>query len=309
LNEKNRFILLTSLLTFLSALLFNNIYASDFLIDTAKNLVDTTSVHFSDLYQSNHFFELATLLPFHNEYLVWDTIVVHPYHFDMAHMRDTVQLVLTHDGSSMAFVAPIAGALTSNFGQRTHTRYHYGVDLKLNVGDSVRSAFDGVVRISQYNHGGYGNVVVIRHYNGLETIYGHLSGRAVVPGQIVRAGDLIGFGGNTGHSTGPHLHFETRYKGQAIDPRNIIDFYDSTGYSLKSDTLTISNESFEYYTKFKTQAHYYKSKSVSRIYTIRRGDTLSEIAVKHNTTINRLCQLNRISRSSKLRPGQKLKVK
>jgi hypothetical protein len=309
LNEKNRFFLLTSLLTIFSALLFNNLYASDFLIDTAKNLVDTTSVHFSDLYHSNHFFELATMLPFSNEYLSWDTVMVHPYHFDMAHMRDTVTLVLAQNGGQMAFIAPIAGAMTSEFGQRSHTRYHYGVDLKLNIGDSVRAAFDGVVRISQYNHGGYGNVVVIRHYNGLETIYGHLSGRAVVPGQIVRAGELIGYGGNTGHSTGPHLHFETRFKGQAIDPRTIINFEDTTGYHLKSDTLVITNESFEYYTKFKSQEHYYKAKSASRTYAVHRGDTLSEIAMRHNTTINRLCQLNRISRNTRLRPGQRLRLR
>jgi hypothetical protein len=249
------------------------------------------------------------MLPFNNEYLSWDTVWVHPYHFDMAHMQDTVTLILAQSGGHMAFVPPIAGIMTSDFGPRTHTRYHYGVDLKLNIGDSVRAAFDGVVRISQYNHGGYGNVVVIRHYNGLETIYGHMSGRTVVPGQIVRAGDLIGFGGNTGHSTGPHLHFETRYKGKAIDPRTIINFADTSGYQLRSDTLVLTNENFEYYARFKKQAHYYKTRAASRTYYIRRGDTLSEIAMKHNTTINRLCQLNHISRNSKLHPGQKLRLR
>lgn len=302
MSEKNRFFLLTGLLTFISALMFNNLYASDFLIDTTRNMIDTTSGHFNELYQSNHFFELATLLPFHNEYLLWDTTTIHPYNFDLTKMQDTVTLILA-DNSDCAFIAPIAGFVTSNFGARSHTRYHYGIDLKVNVGDTVRAAFDGVIRISEYNHGGYGNVVVIRHYNGLETLYGHMSARNVVCGQTVRAGDVVGLGGNTGHSSGPHLHFETRYKGKAIDPSTIINFNDPEGYSLVSDTLSLSHSDFNYLVKFKAAAAH------SRFYTIRRGDTLSSIAYKNKTTVNRLCQLNRMSRNAVLHPGKKIKLR
>lgn len=284
--------------------MFNNIYASDFLVDTAKNLIDTTSVNMSDFYHNGHLLDLAAMLPFHDHYLIWDTSTIHPYHYDLTHMKDTVMLVLA-DNSDCAFMAPVAtGAfVTSNFGPRSRTRYHYGVDLRLDIGDSVKAAFDGIVRISHYSQS-YGNCIVIRHYNGLETLYAHLSERDVQPGDVVRAGQLIGHGGNTGHSSGPHLHFEVRYKGQAIDPNDIIDF-SSDGYSLKSNTFEITSDEFAYLAKFKKQAATYRLS----YYTVRRGDTLSEIAVRNHTTINRICQLNRMSRNTILRPGRRLKVR
>lgn len=115
--------------------------------------------------------------------------------------------------------------ITSHYGYRPkYSRYHKGVDLKLYIGDTVRSAWDGVVRIVKYEPKGYGNYVVIRHHNGLETIYGHLSKHLVKVNQVVTAGQSIGLGGNTGRSTGSHLHFETRFKGIAIDPEKLFDF-------------------------------------------------------------------------------------
>jgi murein DD-endopeptidase MepM/ murein hydrolase activator NlpD len=308
LTKKNRFFLLTTVLTILSALLFNNIYASDFLVDTAKNLIDTTAVNLSDVYHNPHFLELASVLPFHDHYLNWDTTTIHPYHFDLTKMQDTVLLVLA-DHKDCAFMIPVAGYVTSNFGPRSRTRYHYGIDLKLNVGDSVSAAFDGIVRISHYSSS-YGNCVVIRHYNGLETLYAHLSKRFVVPGQVVRAGDVIACGGTTGHSTGPHLHFEVRYLGQPIDPNEIIDFSDSNYHFLRKDTLALTGHSFEYLEKFRNSAKHLRATAGFRsVYVIRKGDTLGKIAVKNGTTINRICQLNRISRNSRLRPGKKLRVK
>jgi hypothetical protein len=339
LTRKKRFILLTTVMTMFSALLLNNLYASDFLVDTAKNLIDTNSVNLSDIYHNNHFLDIASILPFHQAYLTWDTVTVHPYHFDLTKMTDTVTLVLA-DHKDCGFVIPVAGYVTSNFGQRTRSRYHYGIDLKLDRGDSVAAAFDGVVRISEWN-GGYGNCVVIRHYNGLETLYGHLSERKVVTGQTVKAGQLVGLGGTTGHSTGPHLHFEVRYLGMAIDPNKIIDFNDTSRHTLKGDTLALTSSDFEYLVKFHSQVyrvkhrhgrrgHYYYTYTYAAArsagsshstrhghnvgrsansYTIRSGDTMSKIAMRNGTTINRLCQLNRISRNSTLHPGKKLKLK
>lgn len=127
------------------------------------------------------------------------------------------------------YVHPHNGVVTSEFGYRPRFgRVHKGIDIKLNVGDTVRAAFDGKVRVARYNPGGYGYFVIVRHDNGLETVYGHLKKFTVKPGQVVKAGDMLGFGGNTGRSTGPHLHLETRYMGVAINPRAIIDFDNKT---------------------------------------------------------------------------------
>lgn len=341
MNRNKRFIVITTLLTILSSILFNHLYASDFLVDTAKNLVDTTSVKLADIQQSPANFDLASILPFHDHYLIWDTTVVHPYHFDLTKMHDTVTLVLA-DHNDCAFFAPAAGFMTSGFGARVAphfhyvktgrrgkskkyftgyaSQYHFGVDLSLHKGDSVFAAFDGIVRYSSYNMGGYGNCIVIRHYNGLETLYGHLSGRIVTPGTMVKAGELIGFGGSTGFSTGPHLHFETRYLGQPIDPTSFIEFKDST-YRLKSDTLVVTKNSFNYFnrgnSRYAVRArrynHYTANASASSFksasYTVRKGDSIYSIAARTGTTVNRVMQVNGISRNTKLHPGQKLVVK
>ena len=123
------------------------------------------------------------------------------------------------------YVPPVTGVVTSNYGYRPRfRRMHYGVDLNLHKGDTVRAAFSGKVRLTKYEARGYGYYVVMRHDNGMETVYGHLSRFLVKPNQVVKAGDPIALGGSTGRSTGPHLHFETRYLGIAINPAAIIDF-------------------------------------------------------------------------------------
>lgn len=330
MNRSRRFVILTSILTLFSAILFNNLYASDFLIDSAKSMIDTSSVNLADVYHNNHYLNIANMLPFQQAYMIWDTATIHPYHFDLTKMTDTVTLVLANH-KDCGFAIPVAGYVTSEFGKRNHTRYHYGIDLKLDRGDTVVSAFDGVVRISQWSRS-YGNCVVVRHYNGLETLYGHLTYRNVVPGQVVTAGQLIGLGGNTGRSTGPHLHFEVRYLGQPIDPNSIINFDDTTHHALRSDTLNLTADNFEYIAKFHEEEAYYLSRHHrhgrgrhavhyaynSRThsthgkhsgYVIHRGDTISKIAMRNGTTVNRICQLNRISRNAKLKPGKKIVLK
>lgn len=154
-----------------------------------------------------------------------------------------VEVPATRDIDVTGFVAPVRGKLTSPYGWRARFgRMHRGVDLNLHVGDSVVSAFDGKVRLVKYEANGYGNYVVVRHDNGLETVYGHLSRALVKPGQRVRAGQLIAKGGNTGRSTGPHLHFETRFMGLPVNPEAIIDF---DNHVTHKDVFTFDKRTYE----------------------------------------------------------------
>ena len=135
--------------------------------------------------------------------------------------------------------------ITSNFGRRWGRR-HQGLDIKVYIGDTIRAAFSGKVRVVKYDGNGYGKYIVIRHNNGLETIYGHLSKQIVSPNQTVRAGQPIGLGGNTGRSTGSHLHFETRLAGVALNPALFFDFanQDVTGdyYVFRRNTVAQESE-------------------------------------------------------------------
>lgn len=156
--------------------------------------------------------------------------------FDPAVLPEIIELPLI--SGEEKFVLTWYGGLTSSYGPRWG-RMHHGLDLHLRTGDTVVSAFDGIVRFAGYNKSGFGNCVVVRHLNGLETLYGHLSKISVVPNQFLMAGELLGLGGSTGRSSGPHLHFETRYKDYSFDPLLIID---RQTYGLKSDKLVISKK-------------------------------------------------------------------
>ena len=202
------------------------------------------------------------------------------------------------------YVHPFKGVVTSKYGWRSG-RWHKGIDIDLKLGDPVYAAFDGVVRIQKYNAGGYGNYVVIRHYNGLETLYGHFSEAVVKRNQTVRAGQLIGYGGSTGRSSGSHLHFETRLMGQAFDPARIIDF---KTFTIKKEQVFINNTWFPYIRGSNTKSRVAPA-SARRYHKIRSGDTLYDIARKYGTTINTICRLNRISRTTTLRIGRTLRVK
>ena len=178
-------------------------------------------------------------------------------------------------------------------------RAHYGLDIKVYVGDTIRAAFDGKVRVVK-NQGrrGYGKYVVIRHDNGLETVYGHLSKQLVDTNQLVKAGEPIALGGNTGRSTGSHLHFETRFLGIPINPALMFDFE-------KQDIVADS------YTFHKTKGSSGTARSMASgeglFYKVKKGDTLGRIAARQGTSIDKLCKLNRITRKTILRPGQVLR--
>lgn len=225
------------------------------------------------------------------------------------------------------YCMPHDGPITSPYGyRRRFRRMHKGIDIGIHMGDTIYAAFDGRVRITNYERAGYGYYVVIRHTNDLETVYGHLSRFLVKPEQYVHAGDPIALGGNTGRSTGPHLHFETRYMGYAINPAGIFDFANQTTHT---DTYTFSKSTYmnarnfspaanaEYArgynsmrsTNKATSTGSSKSSGTARTVKVKKGDTLSKIAARNHTTVARLCRANGIKATAKIRPGQKLKIK
>lgn len=224
---------------------------------------------------------------------IWTNSHINPYKISLSELPDSVKIDCSN------FVMPVeSNRVTSKFGPRRY-RFHYGIDLGLQIGDTIRAAFSGKVRIVDYDRGGYGNYIVIRHDNGLETVYAHLSGTRVRIDQDVKAGELIGLGGNTGRSTGPHLHFETRYVGNAINPANIIDFEDSR--VIASTYLLTKKKNFYYqYTK--------SSQAVAKYYKVRKGDSLSRIAARNGTTVAKLKKLNGI-KGSNIQSGKRLKIR
>lgn len=227
------------------------------------------------------------------------------------------------------FAMPCPGYVTSPYGYRKRfRRQHKGIDLKVNIGDTIYAAFDGRVRLTKYEARGYGKYVVVRHTNDLETVYGHLSRFLVEPGTYVKAGDPIALGGNTGRSTGPHLHFETRYMGYAINPAAIFDFANQTTHT---DTYTFDKRTYTHARNYSPEANaeyakaYHSTRQAqastnkartskasarsTRNVKVRKGDSLSRIAARNHTTVAKLCKLNGIKSSATLRPGQKLRVK
>ena len=214
--------------------------------------------------------------------------------------------------------------VTSNFGARWG-RQHKGIDVKVYIGDTIRAAFSGKVRMVKYEAGGYGKYVVIRHGNGLETIYGHMSKHLVAEDEVVEAGQPIGLGGNTGRSTGSHLHFETRLCGVALNPALMFDFknQDAVGdYSMfyrdtyQKESIVanrlrgvngrgdIASDEDRELAIAAPEATY--SKNV-KFHKVKSGETLSSIARKRHTTIDAICKLNRIGKNIRLMPGQILK--
>jgi murein DD-endopeptidase MepM/ murein hydrolase activator NlpD len=238
----------------------------------------------------------STWVTISDYYSIWDTEVINPYKFDIRQLRDTIPLVLFDSLKEQRWSPPLASIkLTSEFGMRGW-RWHHGVDLDLNTGDPVYASFDGVVRIRRYERGGYGNFVVLRHNNGLETLYAHLSKQVLQVGDTVSAGQLIGLGGSTGRSTGPHLHYEVRYNGYAFDPKYIYDFEQGT---IISNIFHLSPEHFQ---------HLLNQRQVV-FHIVKRGDTLSRIAQKYRTSVRQLMKLNGLSASTMLRPGRRIRIR
>ncbi|KAB2813792.1 M23 family metallopeptidase [Phaeocystidibacter luteus] len=224
----------------------------------------------------------------------WDHNECHVDSIDLSLSTDTIHLNWVNRRHP-EFHMPVGGELRSQFGWRRY-RYHYGVDLKLNRGDTVYAAFDGKIRYARYNYGGYGNLVVVRHYNGAETYYAHLSKFLVDTNDYVKAGTPIGLGGSTGRSTGPHLHFEIRYLGNAINPTDIINF--ETG-ELVNEDMDIHSDVFKYKKEMRERKYH----------RVRSGETLSAIARRYHTSVNSICRLNGIRSTDIIRIGQNLRVR
>lgn len=214
------------------------------------------------------------------------------------------------------YFMPCPGKVTSPYGYRARFgRMHKGIDLAIHNNDTIYAAFDGKVRLSNYERAGYGNYLILRHPNGLETVYGHLNKTLVKPDETVRAGDPIALGGSTGRSTGPHLHFETRFMGYAINPAAIFDFANQTThtdtYAFSKSTYTQSRNYAPSNTLAQAESEnpYKTAKSSRSTYTVRKGDTLSSIARSNGLSVTRLRKLNGLGKSNKIQKGQVLKLK
>lgn len=243
--------------------------------------------------------EEELLFPADDLYEIWDTKSVNPYAKNDISIPDSFNIDLT------SFVMPFEGRVTSKYGPRRR-RMHYGTDIKVEVGDTIVAAFSGKVRVKYYQRRGYGYYLVLRHPNGLETVYGHLSQFLVDVDDVVEAGQPIALGGNTGRSTGSHLHFETRFLGKPINPADIIDF---DNFVTHTDTYTFTKTKWE--ESVASTKKYAKagkgSKGGNSYYKVRKGDTLGKIAQRYGTTVTKLCRLNNIKSTTTLSVGRTIR--
>ncbi len=219
------------------------------------------------------------------------------------------------------FTMPANGHMTSNFGSRGSRRYHYGIDIKAQTGDTIYAAFDGKIRVKRYEASGYGYYLVVRHINGLETVYGHLSKFLVDENEFVLSGQPIGLAGNTGRSFGSHLHFETRFLGKPINPNFIIDFPSKT---VHQDEYLVTNSSYNKTNAsstavIKTAADSDKNREPAndtnkfvsgevQYHRIQSGDTLSAISKRYGVSISTLCTLNNMTTNTTLRIGRSIRI-
>lgn len=245
-------------------------------------------------------------------FAIWDTKSINPYGLSPLEFDESIELKLYDPTLNRFWNNPLETIkVTSQFGPRWG-RMHSGTDLDLETGDPVYSVFDGEVRVAGWDGRGYGHFIVVRHQNGLETLYGHLSKILTESGQRIKAGELLGLGGSTGRSTGSHLHFENRYEGNPFDPRHLFDWENA---QLRSDRFLLTKDVWNYLRGGKS----YKNEIESSVevathnkyvlHKVRSGETLSSIASKYGTSISAIAKKNRISSGSKLRIGQKLRVK
>lgn len=311
LNKIKTFAFITLLAAFAQPTIAQDLLARQAPVDRKMKAVDTLLLH--NIIEKENLESPAAQL--YNE---WDNRYAHR----QTALPDSFRIDLRH------FCMPTPSrVITSNFGPRWRGQ-HKGLDIKVYIGDTIRAAFSGKVRIVRYEAGGYGNYIVIRHGNGLETIYGHLSKQLVSENQEVRAGDVIGLGGNTGRSTGSHLHFETRLCGVALNPALLFDF---RAQDVTGDYYTFRNNSYQ---KESAEANRLRGKIGNGGYTpdqvrggvasrredveafntvqvqyhkVQAGETLNSIARKRGVTVEQICRLSHISKSTKIKPGSILR--
>ncbi|WP_114750182.1 peptidoglycan DD-metalloendopeptidase family protein [Pleomorphovibrio marinus] len=232
----------------------------------------------------------------HEYFSLWDSWKIDIYEFDPMQLRDTISLKLYEVRAPGGWSLPLPKReVSSKFGRRGY-RWHHGVDLRLNQGEPVYCVFDGIVRVKSFDRYGYGHFVLVRHLNGLETLYGHLSKTEVEVGQELTAGSIIGFGGNTGRSTGPHLHFEVRYHGVSLDPEEVFDF---DAGKPKSPTFRLHAQHF---------AHLKEARE-SIYHSVKSGENLSLIGRKYGVSLAHITKMNNLNKHSVLRIGQRLRIR
>lgn len=259
--------------------------------------IEIASAHFRDIddraEQPSTEKKTESNFPAADLYASWEINQLFPQK-DMLRLKGDTSVTLLLQGNERGeYFHPCPGKVTSGFGWRDSTQ-HNGIDIDLNRGDKVSVAFDGMVRVAR-RYGGFGNMVIVRHYNGLETVYAHLWKIKVKPGQVVVAGQMIGLGGSTGHSTGSHLHFEVRFKGVPINPKYVISFNEE---KLFCNELTIKK------TKWGLAAF----PANEKCYTVQKGDTVFEIAKRFGTTTASIKEMNGLSGRVRLKPGQLINV-
>ena len=267
-------------------------------VEIKKNLFANELISIDDLIMEHMIAREELMFPAEDIYGAesWDSRRVNPFANTRAEFPDSVEI----DCSRFVLPIDVDVKVTSKYGPRRR-RMHNGIDLKVHIGDTIRSAFDGKIRIKAYERRGYGNYLVIRHPNGLETVYGHMSAVFVKEDDIVRAGEAIGLGGNTGRSTGSHLHFETRFLGQPINPAELIDFENGVPHEDKYvfRNVKVNGNKTNRFTASNTEPVYHR---------VRSGETLGAIARRHGTSVSELCRLNGLKTTSVLRIGQSLHV-
>jgi len=240
---------------------------------------------------------------------IWNSTQIKYPTNTLPNKNDTIVISLLNSGDS-PFVMPVKGQILSKFGPR-HRRMHTGTDIRLNSGDTVRCAFDGRVRLAKVFRG-YGNLVLVRHNNGLETIYAHLKAIKVKVNDTIKAGDLIGLGGRTGRATCNHLHFETRLFGEPFDSNKYIDY---ETFALRSDKVIYKNKQFVTDLKDLREKPAPENKlllasggSGASRHVIRKGENLWIIAKKYKTTVKKLCAANKITASKTLKVGSVIRI-
>lgn len=174
----------------------------------------------------------------YNQY--WDVNNLRSVLLTIPFSNDRIMLLLVQSSNNPFQLPCVFDELYLKYGLTKTGIFHPGVDLKVSSQTLIKSCFDGVVRMAKY-YGQYGKMVVVRHYNGLETVYAHLDKISVKPGQFVNAGDVIGQAGKTGNTGSDLLHFETRFMNEYFDPELLIDFENE---DLYKNTLVLMSKDF-----------------------------------------------------------------
>lgn len=274
---------------------------------------------------SSNFIREDYEIPAHNLYVQdWSKEFVVGRELPLPFGSNSDLKIILVDGNNTPFVMPCEPEkVLSKYGSR-NGRMHTGIDLKLALGAPVRCCFDGVVRLVK-NSPSYGKVVVVRHYNGLETLYAHLDSICVKNDEIVNSGQLVGLAGRTGRASTEHLHFETRFLYTHFDPSKMIDFDEE---ELLSNILVLTKNDLHAEEEYpeenavateptqenkKPQATTEPTKPTTsadgNYHIVKQGDTLYRIALNNHTTVEKICRLNNIDENATLQLGQKIRVR